>query len=86
MLIDTKWSLGDTIFFLHRSAICFSEITSIECFVSDKIVSVVYVVAIPTGNVSQNFIVQDEMAFSSKEDLLVSLTDKFNKQLESGSA
>lgn len=95
MLISTKYGLGDSIWFIHSAALHCCEIITVQFCTyivekqspSDRVETVVtYVCAIShTDNKSTyNVVVNEDNAFSSKDELINTITERFHKSIAPG--
>jgi|CXWL01.1.fsa_nt_gi hypothetical protein len=87
MLIQTKYAIGEPIWFLACSQLQCSHITGIETFTNENGVSVAYRTEI-TGLAESKLPVSvgEVNAFSSKDELLQTLVERFHASIDAGSA
>ena len=88
MTIVTKYSINDTIWFLFLSELCCSQIINIEISHSEEYgtKSIYQCLVKNTRGQDMSVLVQEQHAFESKDELINTITERFYKSIESGSA
>lgn len=97
MLISTKYGLGDSIWFIFQSDIYLSQILRVEVCSSyldnnntedpDSVMTdVAYRVEIQGANssITHGILVFEKNAFSSKDELINTITERFHKSIAPG--
>lgn len=90
MLVNTKYSLDDVIWFLYQGELQCCPIIGIECMTTregdDTVSKTVYFAAVKSKGGSINVVVSEQNAFESKDSLVNTITERFYKSQEQGSA
>lgn len=86
MLINTKFSIGDAIWFIVNASLFCSNINGIEVFTDEKETKTVYYADVP-GPSGQpvRAVIGERHAFSSKDELINTITERYYETLEPGS-
>jgi hypothetical protein len=87
MILTTKYSIGDIIWFLHNGSMHCLPVAGIESMISntDDVIrtrTVYYTEIKQSGKAQQTIIVSEESAFESQEALIQNLHERYFKSLE----
>lgn len=88
MLVTTKYSIGDSIWFLANASLQCGEITVIELMSNAEETKTVYIVPVSlvNGQPPLNVMVREGDAFASKDELIQTITQRFYDNVGTGSA
>lgn len=90
MLVNTKYSLGDMIWFLYQGELQCCTVIGVESMTTkegdDTISKTVYFSSVKTTGGNINVVVSERNAFESKDELINTISERFYKSLEQGSA
>lgn len=87
MLINTKFSVGDSIWFIVNAALYCSSITAIEVYTDTIETKTIYYTDIPASNGNMvKAVIGDKHAFATKDELINNtITERFYESIEKGS-
>lgn len=86
MIITTKYSIDDSIWFIYNAELYCQIIVGVDSMTTKENVRTVYYCEIPIGDKLVSVMVIEQHAYSSKDELINTITDRFYKTIERGSS
>lgn len=88
MLIQTKFSIGESIWFISGSNMYCSEIHTVEASITSDGTRAIYIcnVLLPGAEKELCVVMAEHNAYATKDELINSITERYYQSLEKGAS